>query len=82
MSESFSGTISVLILFIICLLLGFIVVYVKNYYVGNKKSVNKPPEIFYVSTRQKTKRKTKKRSPTPLNVTIVDKDDLKKLLEK
>lgn len=82
MSESFSGTISVLILFIICLLLGFIVVYVKNYYVGNKKCVNKPPEIFYVSTRQKTKRKTKKRSPTPLNVTIVDKDDLKKLLEK
>ncbi len=82
MDESFLGVTCVLLLFIICLLLGFFAVLIKYKHFDKPKSYQKAPEIFYVTASKKPKRKAKKSAAISVKAALVNKNDLKKLLGK
>ncbi len=77
MTEPASGVLTVLLLFAICMLLGFVVVFIKDKYKTPPKKAQSP-KIFYVTESKKPKRKPKKKVTIPLEATIVKAEDLKK----
>lgn len=82
MNQSFLGVTCVLILFAICLILGYLVIFIKYRHFQKPEPSKKTPEVFYLTPIEKPKRKRKKDSATPLKATLVNKEDLKRLLGK
>ncbi len=78
MTEASAGVLTVLLLFAICMLLGFVVVFIKNKYQTPPKKQS--PKIFYVTESKKPKRKPKKKITIPLEATVLKAEDLKKYL--
>lgn len=78
MTEAFAGVLTVLLLLAICMLLGFVVIFIKNKYQTPPKRQSSP-KVFYV-TESKPKRKTKKKVTIPLEATVLKAEDLKKYL--
>ncbi len=77
MTEPASGVLTVLLLFAICMLLGFVVVFIKNKYQTPPKR-QQSPKVFYITESKKPKRKLKKKVTIPLEATVVKAEDLKK----
>lgn len=80
MEEALIGLLTVLICFIICILVGGIIVYFKqSSNKGNKKNKVTPvPTIFYIDNKNFKKSKPKTKVTIPFEATVVDPKDLKK----
>lgn len=80
MDESFYGILTVLILFTICMLLSFLVMFLKGKYTPKRANKRVEQKIFYVTAPEKPKRKPKNKVTIPVNATIIKAEDLKKFL--
>ncbi len=80
MTEPKSGVLTVFLLFTICILLGFIVVFIKNKYKTPPKKAQSP-KIYYIQETKKPKKKPKKKVTIPLEATVVRAEDLKKYFD-
>ncbi len=85
MSEAGLGVITVLILLVICTILSFFALILKDRYLQTKM-VQKPQKsqqkVYFIEPAKKKRKPKNKNLTIPINATILKEEDLKKLLQK
>lgn len=85
--NGYLGVICVLTLFIICMFLGFVVVFIMHRLSSEappKKPTRENAKVYYITEKPKPKKKPKpKRAEAiPIQAKFIDADELKKFLKK